>query len=144
MIPQSIIDNIKSQTTYNEEDSEYKKEMAKRSVPRFIQVAGTFPAIFKEVNERLSDGYSIDPLHAANLQKAGYLQLAMKKPQKLLETEQAAAATLAERHYVEGLKHLEDHLIAEAVQTILNDDRDAEIQRLRAEAEARKRAYLLR
>ena len=137
---QDIINSIKEDTAFNKSDLEAAQQRAVDRIELFEALQGTFPMMLEELNVKLSEGYVIAPMHMWNHQKAGFLQIALRKPDSLIKTEQTQARAQAKANYQENLARRKEALIADYVDRILAEERAAEVERLRSEEEAKSQA----
>lgn len=132
-----IIKAIKEDTEFNKSDLEQAQRKACDRVEQFEALQGVFPIVLEELNVKLSEGFIIAPMHAFNNQRAGYISIALRKPDALIKAEETAARAQAKANYQENLQRRKDALIADCVETILAEERAAEVERLRSEEEAK-------
>lgn len=134
---QDIINSIKEDTAFNKSDLEAAQRKAVDHIEQFEALQGTFPMMLEELNVKLSEGYIIAPMHMWNHQKAGFLQIALRKPDALIKAEETKARAQAKANYQESLQRRREALISDYVETILAEERAAEVERLRSEEEAK-------
>lgn len=134
---QDIIKAIKEDTEFNKSDLEQAQRKACDRVEHFIALQGVFPMVLEELNVKLSEGFVIAPMHVFNNQKAGYISLALRKPDAQIKAEETAAKAQAKQNYTESIARRREALISDYIETVMAEERAAEVERLRSEEEAK-------
>lgn len=133
-----IIEAIKKDTTFNQEVLDDKIKQALQGNPKIIALQDSYPKVLVQLQDKLEQGYTLEPMHNLNIQRQGFCSFALHKPEHILKEEADQIISQTKENYTASLIRLRDRLIADAVETALEDERAKEIALLHAKETAAK------
>ena len=133
-----IIDAIKKDTTFNQEVLDEKIEQALAANQKVIALQDKYPQVLMQLQAKLEEGYTLEPLHNFNIQRAGFCSFALLKPAHILDKEAQQIISQTKENYEASLTRLRDRLIVDAIETELEAQREKEVEKLRQKEQTEK------